>query len=72
MMKFSKYVELDTHKDTIPVAIAKTDHSKPRSRGDHKHSGAGREACEEIESPEGLILVFRGRPPVSTYLSYGF
>ena len=52
MTKFSKYIGLDTHKDTIAVAIAEAGQSKPRYYG------------EIANTPEAVVkLVKKLKPP---------
>ena len=51
MTKFSKYIGLDTHKDTIAVAIAEAGQNKPRYYG------------EIANTPEAVAKLVKKRPP---------
>lgn len=44
MNEFSKYVGLDTHKDTIAVAVSDAYGGKPRYFGESQHSGGDHQA----------------------------
>lgn len=58
MTKFSKYIGLDTHKETIAVAIADSEGSKPRFYGEIPNT---REALEKLMkgvSPHGEVTAF--------------
>ncbi len=58
MTKFSKYVGLDTHKDTIVVAIAEAGQSKPRYYGEIANTPeAVAKLREEAKPPGGSPVV---------------
>ena len=58
MTKFSKYVGLDTHKDTIAVAIAEAGQSKPRYYGEIANTPEAVAKLVKKLSPQGEILSF--------------
>ena len=58
MTKFSKYVGLDTHKDTIAVAIAEAGQSKPRYYGEIANTPEAVAKLVKKLSPQGEVLSF--------------
>ena len=58
MTKFSKYVGLDTHKDTIAVAIAEAGQSKPRYYGEIANTPEAVAKLVKKLSPGGEVLSF--------------
>lgn len=50
MQEFSKYVGLDTHKDSIAVAVAVSEACSGQSRYYGEHAGGGGQAGAAIES----------------------
>ena len=58
MTKFSKYVGLDTHKDTIAVAIAEAGQSKPRYYGEIANTPEAVAKLMKKLSPQGEVLSF--------------
>lgn len=57
MAKFSKYMELNTHKDTVAVAVADADQSKPAHREIANTPEAVAKLVEKL-SPQGERLSF--------------
>ena len=58
MTKFSKYIGLDTHKDTIAVAIAEAGQSKPRYYGEIANTPEAVAKLVKKLSPQGEVLSF--------------
>ena len=58
MTKFSKYIGLDTHKDTIAVAIAEAGQSKPRYYGEIANTPEAVAKLVKKLSPAGEVLSF--------------
>ena len=58
MTKFSKYVGLDTHKDTIAVAVADCGESKPRYYGEIANTPEAVAKLVRKLSPKGEVLSF--------------
>ena len=58
MREFSKYVGLDTHKDTIAVAIAEIYGGKPRFYGEIPNTPGAITKLEKKLSPSGEVLSF--------------
>ena len=58
MTKFSKYVGLDTHKDTIAVAIAEAGQGKPRYDGEIANTPEAVAKLVKKLSPQGKVLSF--------------
>lgn len=58
MNKFSKYVGLDTHKDTIAVAIAEAGGGKPRYYGEIANTPAAIARLVKTLTPDGEVLSF--------------
>ena len=58
MTKFSKYVGLDTHKDTIAVAVADAGQSKPRYYGEMANTPEAVAKLVKKLSPGGEVLSF--------------
>jgi len=56
MQEFSKYVGLDTHKDTIAVAIAEVDGGKPRYYGEIPNTPGAIAKLVKKLSPDGEVL----------------
>jgi transposase len=58
MTKFSKYVGLDTHKDTIAVAIAEAGREKPRYYGEIANTPEAVAKLVKKLSPRGEVVSF--------------
>ena len=58
MNKFSKYVGLDTHKDTIAVAVCEANRDKARYYGEIPNTPQALEKLIKKLSPEGEVLSF--------------
>lgn len=58
MSKFSKYVGMDTHKDTIAVAIAEGEGGKARYYGEIANTPEALAALVKKLSPQGEVLSF--------------
>ena len=58
MTKCSKYVGLDTHKDTIAVAIAEAGQSQPRYCGEIANTPEAVAKLVRKLSPQGEVLSF--------------
>ena len=58
MTKFSKYIGLDTHKDTIAVAVADAGQGKPRYYGEIANTPEAVAKLVKKLSPQGEVLSF--------------
>jgi transposase len=58
MNKFSKYIGLDTHKDTIAVAIADVSGDRPRFYGEIANTPAALSKLMKNVSPNGEVVAF--------------
>ena len=58
MNEFSKYVGLDTHKDTIAVAIAETTGGKPRFYGEIANTATALSKLIKDVSPLGEVVSY--------------
>ena len=58
MKEFSKYVGMDTHKDTIAVAVAEACGGKPRYYGEIPNTAEAVAKLVKKLSPEGEVVSF--------------